>query len=356
MTHLIIRKYNKALAVLFCCLMIFGVMFIAGHTAAQTNDGSFNLITSPLPINLAAKPGSILTADIRVKNGSTTTEKLKVSLMKFQAFGEEGKPGLTDREAGDDYFDWVSFSPEEFDAKPNEWVTIKVAIKLPPSAAFGYYYAAVFSRAGEVPKPEAKQSVIVGSTAVLILVDAQVPNAKREVSIGSFSADKKSYEFLPSTLTVKLKNTGNVHVIPTGNIFITRGGKNVATLSVNSASGNILPGSNRIFTTDWREGFPVYQQKEAGGKVLLDDKGKAIEALSWDLSKVSKLRFGRYTARLLMVYDDGTKDVPLEATVSFWVIPWRLIFLAIAVPAVPSVIVYLITRWRYKRRAAKAKK
>jgi hypothetical protein len=44
---------------------------------------------------------------------------------------------------------------------------------------------------------------------------------------------------------------------------------------------------------------------------------------------VPKLRWGKYTANLLLVYDDGTKDVPIEGTLSFWVIPWRLIFGAI---------------------------
>lgn len=348
-------KFVRGVITVSLAVLLLAANGFDGVAKAQT-DGSFNLITSPLPINLAAKPGTTLTTDIRIKNGSVATEKLKVSLMKFQAYGEEGKPSLADRETGDDYFDWVSFSSETFDAKPNEWVTIKMTIRLPASAAFGYYYAVVFSRAGEREKPKDKQNVIVGSTAVLVLVDAQVPNAKREVSISNFSADRKSYEFLPATLTVKLKNTGNVHVIPTGNIFITRGGKNVATLSVNSASGNILPGSNRLFTASWNEGFPVYAQKEAGGKVIMDSKGKPVQSLSWDLSKVSKLRFGHYNARLLMAYDDGTKDVPLEANVSFWVIPWRLIFMAIAVPVIPSVAVYLIMRWRFKRRAVKAKK
>lgn len=350
------NKFLRGLFSVGLAMLLIALSLAGGRAKAQTSDGSFNLVTSPLPINLSAKPGTTLTTDIRIKNGSVTTEKLKVSLMKFQAYGEEGKPSLADHEAGDDYFDWVSFSPATFDAPHDEWITVKMTIKLPASAAFGYYYAVVFSRASEPAKPKDKQNVIVGSTAVLVLVDAQVPNAKRELNITSFSADRKSYEFLPASFTVKLKNNGNVHVIPSGNIFITRGGKNVATLDVNSAAGNVLPGSNRIFTAAWREGFPVYSQKEAGGKVLLDDKGKPITALSWDLSKVSKLRIGHYNARLLMAYDDGTRDVPLEANLSFWVIPWRLIFLAIAVPVVPSVAVYMIMKWRFKRRALKAKK
>ncbi|MGB3073255.1 MAG: hypothetical protein WBB68_03290, partial [Candidatus Moraniibacteriota bacterium] len=37
------------------------------------------------------------------------------------------------------------------------------------------------------------------------------------------------------------------------------------------------------------------------------------------------LRFGKYTAKMLLVYDDGTRDIPIEGVVSFWVMPWRLI-------------------------------
>ncbi|MFA9262839.1 MAG: hypothetical protein ACEQSB_05855, partial [Undibacterium sp.] len=29
------------------------------------------------------------------------------------------------------------------------------------------------------------------------------------------------------------------------------------------------------------------------------------------------------------VYDDGTRDIPIEGEVSFWVMPWRLVALAV---------------------------
>ncbi|MFZ3031816.1 MAG: hypothetical protein WA082_02160, partial [Candidatus Moraniibacteriota bacterium] len=47
----------------------------------------------------------------------------------------------------------------------------------------------------------------------------------------------------------------------------------------------------------------------------------------------SKLRFGKYTAKLLLIYDDGKRDIPIEGEVSFWVIPWRLV-LALSVVAI----------------------
>ena len=311
----------------FVALLAVGLVIwlpAASVRAAAPVDNSFNLVTSPLPINLAGPPGSTLTTDIRVKNGGTATDKLKITLMKFSAYGEAGKPAIADRAPGDDYFDWVSFSPQTFDAPPNVWETVKMTVKLPKTAAFGYYYAVAFSRANPV-QASGKQNVLLGSTAILVLVDAQVPGEQRTASVTSFTADQRFYEFLPATFTVKVHNSGKIHLVPTGNIFISKGGKTVATLGVNTALGNVLPGTNRIFTSNWSDGFPVYVQKQANGQVVLDKNDKPVTNLQWDFSKASKLKFGHYTAHLLMAYDNGQRDVPMEAEVGFWVVPWRIL-------------------------------
>jgi hypothetical protein len=320
----------------FVVLLSMGVViwFSSASAWAATPvavDNSFNLTTSPLPINLAGPPGSTLTADIRVKNGGTATEKLKVTLMKFSAYGEAGKPAIADRGPGDSYFDWVSFSPQTFDAQPNVWQTVKMTIKLPKTAAFGYYYAAAFSLGSPPPQASGKQNIVLGSTAVLVLVDAQAPGEQRAASVTSFTADHRFYEFLPATFTVKLHNSGNIHLIPTGNIFISKGGKAVATLGVNTALGNILPGTNRIFTSNWNDGFPRYVTKQANGNVVLDKNGKPVTSLQWDFSRASKLKFGHYKAHLTMAYDNGQRDVPMEAEVSFWVVPWRVLAASLVV-------------------------
>lgn len=314
---------------------------------------TLNLITSPLPINLQATPGSVVTTDLRIKNGSPYPERLRVSLMKFTAFGEEGKPGIQERGPEDDYFDWVSFSKPAFTAPPDQWVTLQMTIKVPKNAAFGYYFAAVFSRDGQPAKAGNGKNVVLGSSAALVLLDVSAPGAVREAAITAFSADKRVYEFLPASFSVKIKNSGNIHLIPGGNIYIKRGDSVVATLPVNSGNGNVLPGSNRIFTTAWRDGFPVYADKEAGGRVMQDANGKPVRELRWDSSRISKLRIGRYSANVLMAYDNGKTDVPIEAALSFWVIPWRLLAAAAAVILVPAIVVYALTSWRFKRRLAK---
>jgi hypothetical protein len=338
---------NKAGLLVFALLLsVLMIRPVSAHAA-----GSVDLTTSPLPISLTAQPSTTVSTDIRIKNNSES-QTIKVSLMKFSAYGDTGKPALKDREPGDDYFDWVSFSPAVFVAPTGQWQTIKMTINIPKDGAFGYYYAVVFTPANA--KPTGKGNVLLGSTAVLVLLDVQNPHAKRSLQIVSFSADKKIYEFLPARFNLKLHNNGNVHIQPHGNIFIKRGNSQIASLVVNTQEGNVLPASNRIFSVPWSDGFPVYTDKVQNGKTVLTKDGQPASQLKWDWSKFSKLRFGRYTAHLTAVYDNG-KHVPLEASVSFWVIPWRvigglIIIFGLAVVGLWTSVVRPIVRRVRKRR------
>ncbi len=296
-----------------------------------------NLVTSPLPVSVSATPGTSTSTNLRIKNGGPKTERLKVSLLKFTAYGEDGSPALVDRQPGDDYFDWVSFDRPVFDAPPGEWQTIKMNLALPKSAAFGYYYAVAFSRSNEEKPIPGKAAAINGSTAILVLLDAKVPNAKRSLVIKDYSADRSFYEFLPTKFTTKIHNDGNTHTKPFGNIFIYQGKKKVASLDFNPGSGTLLPGTNRIFEVKWADGFPVYTIREEDGKVARGKDGKPIQSIKWDLSQAAKLRFGHYTAKLALAYDNGTGDVPLEGSLSFWVLPWRLVLGGIAVLAFAAI-------------------
>jgi hypothetical protein len=309
----------------FFLFVAAGLMFAGGQVLAT--DGGLNLVVSPLPINLVTEPGSTVSAQLKIKNGGLQPETLEAGLMKFSAYGDEGKPRLTDREKGDDYFDWVSFSEKDFILNPNEWKTITVNITVPKTAAFGYYYAVTFSRKNEEIPGGPRATKVIGATASLILLEVRVPSAVRDIEVLDFSTPKKVYEFLPITFSIKLKNKGNVHVAPKGNIFIDRWGekKDVAILDINDLQGNVLPDSNRIFESEWSDGFPVYQEKSDGNRVITDRKGNPVEELKWDFSQVPKLRWGKYTASMLLVYDDGQKDVPIEGKLTFWVVPWRII-------------------------------
>ncbi|HEY6736424.1 MAG TPA: hypothetical protein VI322_01780, partial [Candidatus Saccharimonadia bacterium] len=267
---------------LLVLLLGLALSFGTGSAWAVAADAKpLNLVTSPLPINLTTDPGSTVSTDIKVKQNSGGTVRLKVSLMKFAAFGDEGKPRLLDRESGDDYFDWAKFDKTVFDAPNNVWQTVHMTITVPKTAAFGYYYAVVFTREGDDTRQSGNTNSIAGGSAVLVLLDAHVAGAKRQVSLASLASDHNVYEFLPATFSVKLKNTGNVHVVPHGNIFILRGKTQLATLDLNGEQGNILPGSSRIYPVEWTDGFPHFEKTVEDGKVKLDKHDQPVMHLVW---------------------------------------------------------------------------
>jgi hypothetical protein len=297
---------------------------------------------------VSTTPGHTVSAELRVKNDSTQTEQLKVNLYKFSVTSS-GEVKLADRAPGDSFMDWASFSPQVFSAAPGEWRTIKMTIAVPKDAALGYYYAVGYSRAA-APKPVPGAASLQGQVVTFVLLDVQTPNAKRELKVTELSADRSVYEFLPAHFTIKVKNTGNIHTAPTGNIFITRGGKTVDTLSINPNQGNILPSSTRTFKVDWKDGFPVYEPKVVNGEPVSNADSTTATTLKWDFSKASKLRIGKYTAKMVLVYNDGRHDIPINGQVSFWVVPWRVIFGILFVLTVPPLLVYLFMRRRYRKR------
>lgn len=329
-------------------LGLFTLQSIAAPFAiAQENPAGIRLSTSPLPINLRTTPGKTISTEIRIRNSGSQPETLQAGLLKFDADETTGNPTLQDREDGDDYFDWVSFSPSRLNLAPNEWGTTTMTIKVPSSAAFGYYYAATFGRADEV-QAAGESTSLQGAAATLVLLDVDVPGAKREVEIESLTTDKKWYEFLPATFKVRLRNTGNVHVAPFGTLFIEQNGQAIDSLPFNQAKGNILPQSPRTYTTDWSRGFPVYAAKQNNGQNVLDEQGQTLQELTWDFSKANTLRMGKYTANLVLAYDNGERDVPLKQSLDFWVIPWRILLGGLAIVLFTAAGVFMIGKsiWR----------
>jgi len=316
------RKSNKYLII----ALAFVILSTFSTHSASAATGELRLTTSPLPISLKVTPGTSVTTALKIKNDGNQTENLKVSLMKFKADPNTGATILSDRESTDTYFDWVTFSDPIFTLPSNEWKTVNATFNVPKEAVFDYYYAIVFLRADQQTQPGERQTVLNGGTATMVLLTADVPNAQKQLDLAQFTADKNIFEFLPVTFDIKVRNTGNVHVIPHGNIFISRNEeKDVAILDVNATQGSILPNSPRDFKSQWSDGFPVFTPKEVDGATQKDASGNLIQELKWNFADASKLRWGKYTAKLLLVYDNGQRDVPIEAEVSFWVIPWRLI-------------------------------
>jgi hypothetical protein len=323
--------FSAAIAAMFMC-----GSFLSGTGAAA---GNFSLQVTPSPLVTTIKPGQTTTLELKIRNAGTEAEDLKIEPRSFTLDNNSEQIKINDT-TPPDIAEWISFKQPTFTVQPGAWFTENVKFSLPKNTGFSYSFALVISRQKN-PQPAPGGRLIKGSIAVFTLINVDRPGAVRKLDIGSFVVSKRFYEYLPATLSVRFKNTGNTIVQPYGNIFIQHGERAVkplAALTVNGVKGYILPGSVRTLSAQWSDGFPAY-------KTTTHADGNSKQQLVWNWSKVSSLRIGHYTAKLVAVYNDGQRDVPIEGVVSFWVVPWKIIIVLLIV-----LIVLLIGLWSLTRK------
>lgn len=278
-----------------------------------------NITISPISLVLETDPGVPVASQIRLRNNGTKPESLRASIGTFVADETGQRPRLRDAKPEDLFIPWLQLEKQFVVVNPGEWVTIPVTFSPPAEASLSYYYSVTFNRA-KAPIANPGETIVEGAPAILVLTTVRSPNAIRELALSELKLQSSIVEYLPQKFEVKVKNNGNVHVAPTGNIFIDGQGKrDLAVLSLNPSNGAILPQTERVYTVEWNDGFPVYTLDPTLPDNSQDKK------LRWDFSRVNKFRFGKYTANVLLVYDDGKKDIPIESTITFWVIPWKIL-------------------------------
>lgn len=324
------RKWTASLS---CLATIFGILLATTGSAVAQGTGGTNITTSPVSADLTGQPGKSVSTTLQVENNEPTPVEINIQLETFKASGTNGQAQIFPAPAKSDFIKWVHFSQTSFVAEPNIWVPVTMTINLPSYASLGYYYAVIFKPQSSTVSTNDK-SIIKGGNAILVLLDAKTPNTKPQLQLSSFTATKRLYEYLPVSFTVNIANTGNIYLPPTGDIFISKSSSfksNIADIPINAAGGNILPNSSRVFNLSWSNGFPVFQPKTINGQKIVDKNGNLVQQLQWNFSKANEFRFGKYYAKLVMAYNNGTMDVPVVATLSFWVIPWKILGIAAVV-------------------------
>ena len=309
-----IRRLLSAIALVTILAMS---TVVPAHAADVPSD--FNLQVTPSPLVTTVKPGVKTQLELKIRNGGSGTENLKIEPRSFTLGNDSTNVRLQDNTPSD-VNSWTSFSAPKFTVQPGEWFTEQIIFNVPKTAGFSYSFALVISRQSD-PKPTNGGRLIKGSLAVFTLVNVDRPGATSNLEVQSFSASKKIYEYLPATFSVHFRNTGNTIAQPYGNIFLQRSATShapLATLAVNETKGYILPGTTRTVSASWKDGFPAY-------KTVSNSDGTTSQKLVWNWGNLSKLRIGRYTAHLVAVYSQAGRDVPIEGTVSFWVIPWKIL-------------------------------
>jgi hypothetical protein len=293
-------------------------LFAVSKVAAAADEGEFSLQVSPSPLVMTLKPNETKTIDLKIRNTGSHAEKLKIAIRGFTVDKSNGELKFDD-DGRSEVASWVSFNAPNFTVQSGQWYSEKVTFSVPKNAGFSYSFAFVINRQDTSENTDPGRQ-LKGTVAVFSLINIDRPGAVRQLQVASFRSSESLYEYLPAKLSIELKNTGNTIVQPAGNVFIQRGPDDkepTSVLPVNKNNGYILPGSVRTLAVDWDDGFQVLRPATNGGATE--------EQLTWNWSNLSHLRIGRYTAKLVAVYNDGTRDVPIVGEISFWVFPWKLL-------------------------------
>jgi hypothetical protein len=313
---------KKRLLLPLILLAVIAPLVLAFKAFAQFPTTGYDVTVSPIFFDLTANPGDTISTKIRVRNNTNSPLPLNLGVQKLS--GDINGNLILKQDKTDTTLAWFNLGSSRIVAKPLEWTDVPFTISIPKDAAYGYYWTITFTQ--DNTNPSAKQAVsLTGASGVPVLLNVKKAGAKAEAKILQFSTTNYVSEYLPIDFTVKVENTGNIHIKPYGSIFISDGlSKNLAILDVNPGQGNIIPDSARIFTTSWDDGFLVRQPVMVDGQPKIDKQGKTVEEIQINWDKLTSFRIGKYTANLLLVFDNGTKDVPLQSTITFWVFPWKV--------------------------------
>lgn len=275
--------------------------------AAPTQATGQALEIGPPVLSLSGDPGATLKADLKLRNVSSSSMVITSEINDFTAnkSSESGDPKIVLDSTEPNPYSMISWVKplSQLTLKSRQMVTVPVSITIPKNAAPGGYYAAVrfTGRPADLSSTGVSLSASIASLVLMKVNGA----AKESMSVEEFSVRQDSltggiFESTPIQFTERLKNSGNLHEQPTGYVTIKdMFGKTVTNLSINADQRNVLPQSIRKFEQS-------LDSQAIGTRIL----------------------FGHYTADMSVTY--GANKTVLTKQLGFWIIPYRIIGLAIA--------------------------
>lgn len=299
------RFLSTALALLVLGSVFTPIAYAATTTDDQTSS-SQALEISPPVVNLSGNPGETVKTQISIRDVANVPLVVKGQVNDFVASDEDGIPKILLNDGEESPYSMKSwFAPlSQLNLEPKKIQNLTVTINIPANAAPGGYYSTIRFTA-TAPGVDGSGVSLSASLGALILMRVK-GDANEALSIAEFTtidSNGKSawlFEGIPVDFLLRAKNDGNLHQQPVGQATIKdMFGNTVGLVNINLERKNVLPGSTRKFEA------PL-------DKAVLGDR----------------MLFGRYTADLVLTY--GTSSQKTTTSISFWVIPWKLILIIIA--------------------------
>ena len=310
-----IFKNKKAIIPLILALLIL-LIFVAVKVNAQEKR---TMTIVPPTVSVTIDPGGKSEGVLKVINDSEETLIFTAIMRDFIVEDSIGTPKILPPDMlSDKRFsasNWIAVYPSNFTIEPHQKQELNYYLQTPPDARPGGHYAAIIYTPDTTGGTQGSGASVNAQIGTLFYVGINGPiTEKAEVS--KFFANPFQ-EYGPVNIQAQIKNLGDLHIKPKGNITVTNlfGGK-VAELALDEQ--NIFPGG---IARDYENSF---------GKGFL---------------------IGPYTAKLVASYGKDN-NLPLMATVTFWIFPWKITLVVILL----VIAIILGTKYMKKRNKGKSEK
>ncbi len=294
-------------------ITLFFVLSIIGTATAQEIQRTYTVINPA--INHTLKPGEVTEGTTKVINQSNVPLTFKLNVQDYIVNDTKGTPNFLPPDTLNTKYSaaaWIGVTPSTFTIKPGATQVINYYVQVPADAAPGGHYAGiVYAPVSEVQQ-EATGGTVNTQIGSLFYLNVSGPiTEKAEVSIfnsGSF------HEYGPVKILTQIKNMGDLHISPKATITVSG---LLFKETVDLVSQNIYPQTARDFENSF-------------GQTLM---------------------LGRYKAELIGSYGQEN-NMPLVATMYFWVFPWKLALIIVLV--IVAVVLGTLYYKKHKKNGPKA--
>jgi hypothetical protein len=278
--------------------LLFGLSFIA---LVAISVYSFQLYAQERTPALIVHPSNFeityqnspTTETVTLDNTTNQNLTIQAELRNFTAQGEEGGVNLTQQDTGYSLANWIRVTPNTVTVPARSSQDFTFTITPPANAEPGGHYGSIVF--GTIPGTTKGTGAAVSEQVASLILYTIPGNTTENADVESFATDKPFYQFGPVNFSLRVKDLGQVHIQPLGQILIK--GSFGDQYVVNLQPYNVLPNSIRD--------IPIVVTKH--------------------------LLIGRYTAQLIATYGNTNKQ--LSASTEFYAFPveYGLIVLAILI-------------------------
>ncbi|MFA5985717.1 MAG: DUF916 domain-containing protein [Parcubacteria group bacterium] len=239
--------------------------------------------------------------NVKVTNVSDETQKIIVDIMDYDIGDENSIILRNDSDEQNGIKEWINIPEKEFDLPPNAGKDVSFTVHVPENASVGSHRGAVIFRM--VPVGDASVKV-QGQIGVHVLVNVK-GNTHATGTLHWF--DVPLFTTHQIIYRAQFENTGNIHYVPHGDIFL----RNIVTnkksaYDFNAEDHFVMPGKKFTFTfmQDIPSVFGVYYARArfVDGEGAIRQKSDIVMGYMFPVEIVSALCVVFFGIRQIKTY------------------------------------------------------